>query len=85
MEDILRNDLGTLVNGFWMILVFEIGEMRHSLVCFGVMELVSHPYIYTCSYTEFMYCIDLYIIAGSGKTVLAYSYSKLITVKSVTS
>ena len=42
MAGILRKDLRIQVNGFWMILVLEIGEIRHSLVCFGVMELVSH-------------------------------------------
>ena len=47
MKDILRKDLGILVNGFWMILVLGIGEMGHSLACFGVTELVSY-YTYNC-------------------------------------
>ena len=42
MKGILRKDLGILVNGFWIMLVLEIGEMRDGLACFGVMELVSH-------------------------------------------
>ena len=47
MKGISRKDLRILVNGFWMILVLEIGEMRHSLACFGVMEPVSHSYMHT--------------------------------------
>ena len=42
MKGISRKDLKILVNGFWMIIVLEIGEMGHSLACFGVMELVSY-------------------------------------------
>ena len=42
MTGILEKDLRILVNGYWMILAFNIGEMRGKLACFGVMELVSH-------------------------------------------
>ena len=72
MKDILGKDLERLVNGCWVILDLKIGEMRHSLACFGVMELVSYGNIYTCIYSH----TNLYIVAGSGKTVLAYGYSK---------
>ena len=42
MKDTSGKDLGILANGFWMILVSGIGKMGHGLVCYGVMELVSH-------------------------------------------
>ena len=68
--DILRKDLRILVNGFWVTLVLKIGEMRQSLACFGVMELVSHSYIpvYVSHF------INLYTVAGSGKTILTYGH-----------
>ena len=45
--------------------------MRHSLAYFGVMELVSDIWLYTCICVY----VDVYITitAGSGKTILAYS------------
>ena len=41
MTGISRKDLKTPVNGFWKTLDLEIGEIRHSPACFGVMEHVS--------------------------------------------
>ena len=92
MKGISRKDLRVLVNGFWMTLGLEIGGIEHNLACFGVMGLVSHNYILTCIFAN----IDLYIIAGSGKTILAYvpetsrlvprpNLYQLITLKSITS
>ena len=50
--------------------------MRHNLAYSGVMELVSRSYTGICAY------IDLYIIAGSGKTILVYG---IITIEGIAS
>ena len=47
MTGISRKDLKTPVSGFWETLDSEIGEIRHSPACFGVMELVSYRHIFT--------------------------------------
>ena len=47
MKGVSRQDLRILVNGFWMIPVLEIGEMRRDLAYFGVMGRVSQIILFS--------------------------------------
>ena len=81
MTGTLRNDLRILANGFWTILDLEIGGMKHSLACFGVMELVSHSYIlvYVSVY------INVFIRSWLRKNCLSVCLLKAHAVNNITS